>query len=71
MKIEFEKSNLQATIISSNCNDGLKRYKNGCEDAILYWEKQKEENFPNADQNIQFFKDALTLCKTKLQAKEQ
>jgi hypothetical protein len=69
MKIEFKNSNLQSTINASNCTDGLKRYKNGCEEAIVYWEKQKEESHPQADDNIQFFKDALHLCEAKLAVK--
>jgi hypothetical protein len=71
MKIEFKKSNLQATINASNSIEGLKRYKNAAEGAIVYWEKQKNDKHPQSDDNIQFFKDALYLCNTKLQGKEQ
>ena len=66
MKIEFKKSNLQSTINSTNIIEGLDRYKNAAAGAIQYWKKQKKENHPDADANIQFFKEALTLCETKL-----
>jgi hypothetical protein len=66
MKIEFKNSNLQSTINSTNSTEGTNRYQNAAAGAIQYWEKQKEENNPDADVNIQFFKEALTLCKTKL-----
>lgn len=66
MKIEFKNSNLQSTINSSNSTEGLKRYKNAAEGAIAYWEKQKEESHTDADANIQFFKDALCLCNSKI-----
>ena len=69
MKIEFKKSNLQATINSSNSAEGLNRYKNAAEGGIVYWQKQKEESHPQADDNIQFFKDALHLCEAKLAVK--
>lgn len=66
MKIEFQNSNLQATINTANSIEGLKRYKNAAQGAIEYWENQKVNNHPIADENIQFFKDALSLCETKL-----
>lgn len=71
MKIEFKNSNLQSTINASNSIEGLKRYKNGAEGAIVYWEKQKVESHSQADDNIQFFKDALHLCEAKLAVKEK
>lgn len=69
MKIEFKNSNLQATINSVNNIDGLNRYKTASEGAIEYWKKQKEENHPDAGENILFFNDALTLCEAKLKGK--
>jgi hypothetical protein len=69
MKIEFKNSNLQATINSLNSTEGLKRYKNAAEGGIVYWGKQKEESHPQADDNIQFFTDALHLCEAKLAVK--
>jgi hypothetical protein len=71
MKIEFKNSNLLATINSSSSTEGLKRYKNASEGAIVYWEKQKEISHPLADDNIQFFKDALHLCEAKLAVKDK
>tara|TARA_R110002126_G_scaffold174495_3_gene323071 strand:- start:418 stop:633 length:216 start_codon:yes stop_codon:yes gene_type:complete len=71
MKIEFKNSNLQATINTVNSIEGLNRHKNAAQGAIVYWEKQKEEKQSNVDGHIQFFKDALHLCNTKLQGKEQ
>ena len=66
VKIEFKNSNLQATITSLNTNQGLKRYKNAAKGAISYWNKQKEKNITEAEDNIKFFTDALHLCESKL-----
>lgn len=43
MEIEFNKSNLQATINASNSIEGLIRYKKGSHGAIEYWENQKNK----------------------------
>ncbi|OCB77976.1 hypothetical protein [Flavobacterium crassostreae] len=69
MIIEFDKSNLQATINSSNTIEGLNRYKNGCEGAIIYWQKQEKESHPRAEENIRFFKQALDFCNTRARSK--
>lgn len=66
VKIEFKNSNLQSTITTLNTIEGLKRYKNASEGAIIHWKKQKEANIPTADENIEFFTEALNLCNSKI-----
>lgn len=66
MKIDFSTSNLKATINNVNDIEGLKRYKNAAEGGIIHWKKEKENNKPRADENIQFFTEALNLCNSKI-----
>jgi len=66
MNIGFKTSNLKSTIVNVNDIEGLNRYKNAAEGAIIYWKKQKEANIPTADENIEFFTEALNLCNSKI-----
>lgn len=66
MTIDFETSNLKATIVVVNDFEGLKRYKNSAEGAISHWKREKENNHPTAEENIQFFTEALNLCNSKI-----
>jgi len=66
MIIDFKTSNLEVTINNVNDIEGLNRYKNAAEGAIIHWKKQKESNYPTADENIQFFTEALNLCNSKI-----
>lgn len=66
MIIDFNTSNLKATILGVNDIEGLKRYKNAAEGAIIFWNKEKENNVPKSDENIQFFTESLNLCNSKI-----
>lgn len=66
MIIDFNTSNLKATILGVNDIEALKRYKNANEEAISHWNTQKENNHPRAEENIQFFNEALVLCNSKI-----
>jgi len=66
MEIDFSTSNLKATINVVNNIEGLKRYKSAAEGAITYWNKEKGNKNPTADDNIQFFTEALNLCNAKI-----
>lgn len=66
MIIDFNTSNLKATILGVNDIEALKRYKNANEEAISHWNTQKENNNPRAEENIQFFSEALDLCNSKI-----
>lgn len=66
MKIDFSTSNLKATINVVNDIEGLKRYKRANEEAINHWNKEKGNKNPTANDNIQFFTEALNLCNSKI-----
>lgn len=66
MKIDFNTSNLKATINNVNDIEGLKRYKIASEGAIAYWNEEKRNKNPTADDNLQFFTEALNLCDSKI-----
>jgi hypothetical protein len=66
MEIDFKTSNLKATIITVNDIEALKRYKKASEGSIMYWNKEKDNNHPRADLNIEFFTQALNLCDEKI-----
>lgn len=66
MIMDFNTSNLKATIVTVNDIEALKRYKIAAEGAIIHWNKEKVKKHPRADQNIQFFSEALNLCNSKL-----
>lgn len=66
MEIDFKTSNLKATITTVTNIEALKRYKKASEGSIIHWKKEKDNNHPRADLNIQFFTEALNLCDDKI-----